>query len=298
MLFLCLSFAVPSTTRPLLFLWRRSVLRKHPVDIGEKFGWIRFQPRDVHKYRLLLDSNKEGILSIALLELFRITRITLHCPFHESSLSIRHWMGCRRYFAANRLEVLVDENDSRSSSRVREHGNFLLVSQLHVAIQTLWSQCLFPRPVWTNRWIVHFQRVSPFLLDLRLRFRLRLCLDLNVQQTLALNWKQVSLFWHWCFRIQARRLLISSAFEPDGCSANTSLPVLTIGFWFMFGFAASLYHLQQLLNPILSSNYLKKRSNWHIHFLVNDFSSFHHDSLGDTMSWKRVVKDDCVRSCL
>ena len=31
--------------------------------------------------------------------------------------------------------MLVDEDDSRSSSRVREHGNFLLVSQLHVAIQ-------------------------------------------------------------------------------------------------------------------------------------------------------------------
>ena len=29
-------------------------------------------------------------------------------------------------------------------------------------------------------WIVHFQRVSPFLHDLRLRFRLRLSLDLNV----------------------------------------------------------------------------------------------------------------------
>ena len=53
------------------------------------------------------------------------------------------------------------------------------------AIQTLWSQCLFPRVVWTNRWIVHFQRVFPFLFELRLRFRLRLCLDLNVQQTLA-----------------------------------------------------------------------------------------------------------------
>ena len=45
-------------------------------------------------------------------------------------------MGCRRYFAASRLEVLLDEDDSRSSSRVREHGNSLLVTQLHVAIQT------------------------------------------------------------------------------------------------------------------------------------------------------------------
>ena len=34
-------------------------------------------------------------------------------------------MGCRRCFAANRLEVLVDEDESRSSSRVREHGSFL-----------------------------------------------------------------------------------------------------------------------------------------------------------------------------
>ena len=45
-------------------------------------------------------------------------------------------MGCRHYFVADRLEVLVDEGDSRSSSRVREHGSFRLVSQLHVAIQT------------------------------------------------------------------------------------------------------------------------------------------------------------------
>ena len=60
-------------------------------------------------------------------------------------------MCCGRYFAANRLEVLLDEDDSWSSSRAREHGSSLLVSQLHVAIQTLWSQCVFPRAVWTNR---------------------------------------------------------------------------------------------------------------------------------------------------
>ena len=43
-------------------------------------------------------------------------------------------MGCGLYFAANRLEVLLDEDDSRFSSRVREHGSFLLVTQLHVTI--------------------------------------------------------------------------------------------------------------------------------------------------------------------
>ena len=41
-------------------------------------------------------------------------------------------MGCRRYFTADRFEVLLDEDDSRSSSRVREHRSFLLVSRLHV----------------------------------------------------------------------------------------------------------------------------------------------------------------------
>ena len=48
-------------------------------------------------------------------------------------------MGCRRYFVASRLEVLVDEDDSRFSSRALDLGNVLLVSQLHVAIQTLCS---------------------------------------------------------------------------------------------------------------------------------------------------------------
>ena len=33
--------------------------------------------------------------------------------------------------------MLLDEDESQSSSRVREHGSFRLVSQLHMAIQTL-----------------------------------------------------------------------------------------------------------------------------------------------------------------
>ena len=107
--------------------------------------------RDVHKCnKLFLDANKEGILSIAPLELLRKTLTTLQCTCHESLLSNRHWMGCRRCFAAKRLEALVDEDDSRSSSRVRGHLSFRLVSQLHVAIQTLWSHCLFLHVVWTN----------------------------------------------------------------------------------------------------------------------------------------------------
>ena len=50
---------------------------------------------------------------------------------------------------------------------------FCFFSQLHVAIQILWNRC----------------PCTLFQHDLRLRFRLRLCLDLNVGQTLAHNWK-------------------------------------------------------------------------------------------------------------
>ena len=143
-------------------------------------------------------------------------------------------MGCRRYFAASRLEVLLDEDDSRSSSRALERGSFLLVSQLHVAIQTLWSQRLFPRAVWTNRLVVH-SWVSPFLFDLRLRFRLRLRLYPHVQQTLAHNsgWMVV---------------------QPQVS------PFLTIVFLIWVGFVGYLCCFQQLLNPILSSNYLERKS--------------------------------------
>ena len=181
--------------------WCSAGLRKHPVAIGWKnlAGFAFNQEMYTSAIDHSLIPIKEGIQSTALLELFRITRITLHCPFHESSLSICHWMGCRRYFAASRLKVLLDEDDSRSSSRVREHGSFLLVSQLHVATQTFWSQCIFPRSVWTNRWIVHFQRVSPFLI------------------WSASTFSSASSSW-------------SKRSTDTGTQLFTGLPVLTIGF--------------------------------------------------------------------
>ena len=144
--------------------WRSSGLRQRPVAIGDNFGWIHFLSRDVHKRSgQFLDSNKEGILSFALLELFRIARTTLHCPFHESSFLILHWMGCRHYFVVDRLEDLVDEDDSRSSGRAREHWNFRLISQLNLTIQIFWSRCWTLR---TNGLVVQSQ-VSPCLFDLR-----------------------------------------------------------------------------------------------------------------------------------
>ena len=43
-------------------------------------------------------------------------------------------MGCRRYTAASRHEVLLDEDDSRSFSQALELRDVLLLSQLHVAV--------------------------------------------------------------------------------------------------------------------------------------------------------------------
>ena len=151
-LLLCLSFTVPSTTRS------SPLNDSSGIERASNRHWWRcrldslsLQEMSTKCNKLFLDSNKEGILSIAPLGLFRVTQIALRCPCHESSSLIFHWMGCRHYFVADRLEDLVDDSDSRSSSRVREHGSFRLVSPLHVAIQTLWSRCLFPHVVWTNR---------------------------------------------------------------------------------------------------------------------------------------------------
>ena len=89
-LFLCFSVAVPSTMGSHL-LDHKVRDRERPVLICDFFGWIRFQPRFVRRCSAqFLDSNREDIENIALLVLFRIPRITLHCPFHESLFSHRH----------------------------------------------------------------------------------------------------------------------------------------------------------------------------------------------------------------
>ena len=98
-------------------------------------------------------------------------------------------------------------------------------------------------------------------------------------------------------------LSISSVSKPGGCSLSTGLPVLTIGF-LVFGrvcWESSLTSSNfwtQFFHPTISNGNLWRKSRWRIYFLVYDFSSFHHNSFRDTVSWECVVKDDCVRSCL
>ena len=85
-------------------------------------------------------------------------RSTLHISrniFFDFSLNgLKASLCCRSAWSACRwgwLSIFF------TSLRTRK---FSLVSQLHVAIQTPWCRCLYV--VWTNRWIVHFQRVSLF----------------------------------------------------------------------------------------------------------------------------------------
>ena len=56
-----------------------------------------------------------------------------HYPIRGSSPSNLCWMGCRRYSAASRLEVLLDEDEFRSFLQALELGDVLLLLQLSVA---------------------------------------------------------------------------------------------------------------------------------------------------------------------
>ena len=103
-----------------------------------------------------------------------------------------------------------------------------------------------------------FNGSHPFLHDLRL------CLDLNVQHTLGRNWKQVSLFLHWCFRSQVRHVCRF----PEHSNRMVALPkqlslFLQLDFWFLVGFVGSLHFLQQFLNqffhPIVFKGNLRRR---------------------------------------
>ena len=110
---------------------------------------------------------------------------TLSC--HESSSVIPREMCCRHYFVAYRIEDLVDECDSRSSSGVREHGNFSACFTTSGGNpDTLKSMSIFSRCV--NKSIdcsLPTGRSRSNSICVYVFVRLRLCVYLNVQQT---NW--------------------------------------------------------------------------------------------------------------
>ena len=134
------------------------------MSIEGCLGWLHFLSRSVHKCsRRCLESSKEGILSIAFLELFHTTWITPHCPFHESSPSIRHWMGCKTLLS---LQIGLKCSSMRMTlDLLHEFANMEVF-------------CFFHNCMWQSRHsevnvyvlaqceqtdgLIHFQQVSPF----------------------------------------------------------------------------------------------------------------------------------------
>ena len=201
MLFLCLSFAVTSTV---VFYFLDDVerdggsIQSSSTKILTGFVLSQEMSKKAKDHSLIRHSERctFGIVSHNSKNFtLSISRIIV---FDSSLNGLWTLFCCKSAWSASRWR-----DDFRSSSRAHEHETFRLVSQLHVAIQTLWRQCPSSYVVWTNRWNVRFQRVSPCLFDMRLRFRLRLCFFfLHVQQTLAHNSSQVSPCLRWCFRSQ------------------------------------------------------------------------------------------------
>ena len=100
-----------------------------------------------------------------------------------------------------------------------------------------------------------------------------------------------------------RRFSISWALELDGGSVETGRPVLTIGF-VVFGWVCWELSLcpatsepnsciQLSLEEIFGGG---RGDAYTFSYMI--FSSFHLESLRDSISWECVVKDDGVRSCL
>ena len=213
----------------------------HPVLVCETFFWIRCQPRIVRKCsRQFLDSIKEDFENIALSVLFRTTRITLHCPIHGSSLSNCCWMGCRRYSAASRLEVPLDEDDFRSFWRALELGNYCF---LH---NCMWQS-------WYSEVNVYFLLMGG-LLSTHGSFRSCLIYVYVFVYNLYRHWHG-TLDGFWSIHGSSRSCWVFVQWRFS--------PFLIIGFLVWVGFVGCLCCFQRLLNPILSSNYLWRKS-WEV----------------------------------
>ena len=155
-------------------------------------------------------------------------------------------MGCRHCFVADRLEDLVDEGWLSilfTSWRTR-----IFFGLFH---KCMWQSrhpevdVLSPRAGVTD---VH-QRVAPFWLDLHLRLRLCPCLYLNVQQTT------------WYSRSQVRNVCRFPEHSNGTFFLSQQVALfceLDLGLVRLFG---SFLHVEQLLNPIPSSNCFSRKSS-------------------------------------
>ena len=189
-------------------------------------------------------------------------------------------MGCRHYFVVDRVGGLVGEGGSRSAWQAHEHDSCQLVSQQNVAIRVFWSRCHLLLTLGARDFHHCKQRVSPFY---------------HVSQ--LLHEKNV-------FRYLENGILFFEGKQhvsPFYLDLGLDLVGLIGNFWVVEQLLPLV--VEQLLNPILSSGHVSRKSlgegtRWRKYFLVFNSSSFHPNNFRDTISWECFVKNDSVRSCL
>ena len=232
---------------------------------------------------------------VLLVFFFRTTRITLHCPFHGSSLSNHCWMGCGRHSAASRPEVLlVTSSWTRkfSASFTTACDNPCTLKSM--SISSSWVNDCPLTGLHLSCLICVYVFVCVFVF---------ICLQ--IQQTLAHNsgWMvvhpQISPVLEFLVPSRPTRHLFRSPEWKNLLVVHPRVsPFLIIGFLVLFGFVGCPSCFQRLLNLILASNYLRRKpleeARWHIHFLVLDFSRVHHNNFRETISWECFVKDDGI----
>ena len=150
-------------------------------------------------------------------------------------------MGCTRYFVADRFEDLVDEGNSRSSSRAHEHENIQFHNCMWQSRHPEVDVYLFElgRPVSTNG--------SHRSISICIYVFVCLCLSLNVQQT------------NWYSRKRKRNVYRF----PEHSNGTFVLSQLVSPFFKvdlgLVGLVECLLFVEQLLNPIPSSKYFSRK---------------------------------------
>ena len=245
MLLLCFSFPMTIAMRSLLLddtVWDWENIQLPSVNTSAGF----VLSRDANKCsRLCLDSNKEGILGIALWELSRITQIDLHCTCHESSSLFFHWMGCRHYFCCRSawrscrwgwLSIFF------TSSRTREFSACFTTACGNP--DTLKSMSI------SSSWGDQCPPTSHPVLTRSASTSLSVFLSLqNVEQT------------NWYSRSQVRNVYRFPEHSNGTFVLSQQVALfceLDLG---LVGLVGSFLLVEQLLNPIPSSNYFSRKSS-------------------------------------
>ena len=174
---------------------------------------------------------------------------------------------------------------------LHEFTNTRILGLFHNCMWQSWNRCPPLRNVWTNRLVVQSQRVSPFYLDLHLHLWLCLCLSLTVQQT------------NWYSRSQER-----NAYRfPEHSNETFVLSQRVSPFYKLdyglVGLVGNLLLVEQLLDPIQSSNHFSKKSSaaveeililfplWFLQFPSSKLSGYNRRGVYCEGWWRSIASD-------